>query len=254
MFSHLFSAAVEVTPMKATPTDNNAHINFHTDNAVLSRNDPLHFSLKSYPLGINTYSESLLGMRQDPHGTTVLILFNGEQRIYLRKIDSSPLTDGKLYYQKSFRKYLSTKIAKELVEGKNSVTAIALNSYGESVKTTASIHTKIVDYGKRVPRNKKLENKIQEPYLLYNEPTGNFMKGEAILLDFVVMNASLSPKGSKVVVKIDGVDVATLSQETPHKITNLPRGHHLIKLTLIDSKGRPYRLPFKSQEKSITVQ
>ncbi len=249
----LNATSVQIIPLESTPLISDMKIGFHTNNEVLTRNNPLYLRVRSYLLGVSTYSPSLMGMRQSPLGTTLAIFFNGDQRIYLRKVDVSNVSDSKLSFEKDFRKYLPSKIAKELQEGKNGVTVVAVNSYGESMKKPFAIETRIIDYGKRVPRNHELEEKMQKPYILYNEPTGRFMKGEPVLLDFISLNTSISPKGNHVIVKIDGEEIAKIEKNVPHKIMNLPRGKHLVSLTLVDSSGKPYPLPFKPQEKSIVV-
>lgn len=252
LISTLFATDVKVVELEHTSFNKDMKVEFHTNNEVLSRNNPIFFRLKSFPLGVNTYSEKLMGMRQNPHGTSIVMFFNGGERIYLRKIDAS-VAEKNRNYEKDYRKYLPSKIAKELHEGKNVVTIAALNSYGESIKHAGGISTRIVDYGKRVPRNQSLEEKLNKPYVLYNEPTGKFLKGEPVLLDFISQNVSLSPKGNKIIVRIDGIDVAHIVKNVPHKILNLPRGRHLVKLILVNNAGHPYQLPFDVQESVITV-
>ncbi len=250
----LCAGVVRIEPMKATPFNANLQIDFDTNHSVLSRNEPLHFHLKSFPLGIHIYSESLTGMRQNNYGTTVLVLLNGEHRIYLKKLDMNPLKKESQSYEKHFQKYISTKIARELKEGKNTISAIPLSSFGESIKQQKAIQTKIVDFGKRSQRDYELEEKLNRPYILYNEPSGSYLKGEPILLDFVVCNTTLSKGGDRVLVKIDGEEVATLDQYVPYKITQMPLGHHIIKLTLIDAKGATHPNPFCEQQCTITVE
>ncbi len=250
----LSANVVKIEPLKTTPFNTNIQVEFDTNHSVLSRNDPIYFHLKSFPLGVNTYSESLMGLRQNPYGTTVLVVLNGEHRIYLKKVDSNPLKKDSQSYEKHFQKFLTTKIARELKEGKNTISVIPLTSYGESVKLPKVIQTKIVDFGKRTQRDPQLEEKLNRPYVLYNEPTGRYLKGEPVLLDFVLFNTTLSPGGNRVLVKIDGEQVALLDQYVPYKIHQLPLGQHVIKIALIDSKGISYPHPFCEQQCHITVE
>lgn len=250
----LQASLVKVEPLKPTPFTSNLFLDFHTNHSVLSRNTPLMFQLKSFPLGVKTYSEELIGMRQNPYGTSVLILFNGQERIYLQKLDCNPLIKHAQSYEKHFQKFLTTKIARGLKEGKNAITAVPLNSFGESTKFAEQIQTRVVDYGKRAPRDAVLETKLSQPHVLYNEPKGKFLKGESLLLDFVVLNTVLSKKGNRVVLKIDGEQVAIIEQNVPHKISHLPRGNHLIKIVLIDKNGHPLEEPFGNQESQIVIE
>lgn len=256
LLSALESAAsgVKITPIDSTPHEADVQIDFHTENAILTRNQPLCFQIRSYPLGVSTYAPSLTGMRQNPFGTTLLLIFNGEHRLHLRKIDHNPLAKPSQPFEKEFRKFLTTKLAKHLKEGKNVVTAVACNSYGESLKLPAVVCTKIVDYGKRVPRDTSLEDKLNQPYVLYNAPTGHYSKGEGILLDFITMNTCLSPNGDRITLKMDGEEVAEITSNTAYRIDHLPCGQHTIELILINQEGQAYPHPFCSQKETIIVE
>lgn len=249
----LHATDVKIVELDNTGFNDSMKIDFHTNNEVLNRNTPLFLTLKGFPLGVNTYSEKLRGMRQSVYGTSIAVYFNGQQRLNLRKIDE-PTKESRKSFDKDYRKYIPTKVAKQLHEGKNAITIVALNSFGESSKSSSGIITKIIDFGKRVPRDQVLEQKLNMPYILYNEPRGTFMKGEPVLLDFITQNASLSARGNKVIVYIDGIKVGEVIKHKPHQILHLPRGKHIVKLELVDTKGYPYSLPFNSQQSEITVE
>ena len=93
-----------------------------------------------------------------------------------------------------------------------------------------------------------------EPMLFYSRPKGEYkgMDTKAILLDFFVVNTTLSKKGYKVQANVNGQDFI-LHEWRPYQITGLPMGKNTITLTLIDAKGKAVLGKNTSIERKITL-
>ena len=91
--------------------------------------------------------------------------------------------------------------------------------------------------------------------LFYSRPKGVY-KGadtERVLLDFYLVNTSLSPNGNKVRVTIE--DTKFLIDEwAPYYIEGLPKGEISIILELIDSKGNLIDSPFNPSERMVRLE
>lgn len=76
------------------------------------------------------------------------------------------------------------------------------------------------------------------PSLFYSRPKGEYKGADAkdLLLDFYLVNASLSPDGYKVLADVNGRQF-TLDKWSPYEIKGLPFGNAKVKLTLIDKDG-----------------
>lgn len=244
---------VQITELNPTPYNENIQVDFHT-NGPLENDKPLHLKVRSYPLGVSRYNEQLGRMKTNPNGSTILVLINGTYRTYVVKNENNPLIEQRTYFTKQFRKFLPRDITKNLERGQIVVTVIALNNYNESIKFGGAMETRVVNYKASLQRNPKLDEKLSKPYILYNEPYGDFEEGVPILLDFIVMNTNLGAQADKVKVYIDGNPQETLSQWVPYQITNLPPGTHSIRLVLVDENGKPYPEPFGPQQTTIVVQ
>ena len=125
-------------------------------------------------------------------------------------------------------------------------------SYHESLKEKDAFvleHFKINDKG-----NYEKLAVPTAPMLFYSRPKGEYkgMDTKAILLDFFVVNTTLSKKGYKVRANVNGQDFM-LNEWRPYQITGLPMGKNTITLTLIDAKGKVVSGKNTSVERKITL-
>lgn len=81
----------------------------------------------------------------------------------------------------------------------------------------------------------------RKPHLFYSRPKGTYVGKDTaeVLIDFYLVNATLSEKGYKVKVNIDDKHIFTLTRWTPLVVSGLNTGEHTLELTLMDKKGRP---------------
>ena len=98
------------------------------------------------------------------------------------------------------------------------------------------------------------EADLTVPHLFYSRPKGTY-KGadtEKVMLDFYLMNTTLSPDGNKVKATINGNEFM-IEEWAPHYIEGMPMGENTIKLELIDAEGNPIEGPFNSVERTVTL-
>lgn len=248
----LYSDPIEIIPLKPTPFNDNVEIRLKRKD-IIHRGDPLIVQYRSFPLGVQTYSESLQGMRRNPNGSTIVIIFNAKDRISVTDRDEVPMIEKKAYFEKELTKNLPRKLKVDFQKGKVVVTAIALNAFNESIKTPGAMAVEVLDYENPPTRNKQIRDKLKEPYVLYIQPLNKFKVGEPVLLDFYLVNTEISLDGNKVDLYIDGRLITTLTRWIPYQILNLSPGYHKIKIVLVDPKGNPLELPFTQQEAVIEI-
>lgn len=125
-------------------------------------------------------------------------------------------------------------------------------SYHESLKDKDAFtleHFKINDKG----AYEKLAVPT-EPMLFYSRPKGEYKGADtkAILLDFFIVNTTLSKDGFKVQANVNGQDFM-LDEWRPYQITGLPMGENVIKLTLMDASGKAVSGENTTVERKITL-
>jgi len=125
-------------------------------------------------------------------------------------------------------------------------------SYHESIKTTEA--SKLVKFKIDAMGKLTTDATPKEPSLFYSRPKGEY-KGEEtknLLLDFYLVNTSLSPDGNKVIADING-QTFTLDKWGPYEIKGLPLGNNKVKLTLVDKEGNAVTGDNVSVERDIKL-
>jgi hypothetical protein len=101
-----------------------------------------------------------------------------------------------------------------------------------------------------------LTKKIYRKQLLfYSRPKGVY-KGadtEHVLLDFYLVNTSLSPDGNKVKVTIQDSEFL-IDEWAPYYIEGLPKGEISITLELLDSSGHLIDSPFNPSKRTVVLE
>ncbi|CAI9686918.1 hypothetical protein EAVNVH72_03533 [Elizabethkingia anophelis] len=125
-------------------------------------------------------------------------------------------------------------------------------SYHESIKEPSAFvlkHFAISNDGKY----QELKTPTS-PMLFYSRPKGEYAgkDTEAVLLDFYVLNTTLSKDGNKVQASINGENFM-LDNWQPYQIKGMPLGENKIKLTLIDASGKPLNGENTSVERTIVL-
>ena len=142
--------------------------------------------------------------------------------------------------------------SKELPNGVHHLVAFLSRSYHESVKNANSVVVKKLEVGPDAKDTQGLD--MEAPTLIYSRPKGAYTgKGtENVLLDFFVLNTTLSADGNKVRATINGQEFM-ITEWVPHVIKGLPKGEATIQLELLDAEGNVIPGPFNKVTRTIAL-
>lgn len=144
------------------------------------------------------------------------------------------------------------KIPFRLSEGLHVLRIFPCRSFGEGLNKERNFASTYFYIGKK----KGSASFLKDPFITYNEPTGVIKeKGtKPLLLDFYVHNCELSKDGYKVQLYIDDVLRKELFEETPYYIYGLRKGHHKIRLRLVDKDNELVKGPFNDVLRTIKIE
>ncbi|MFY0598532.1 MAG: phosphopeptide-binding protein [Cyclobacteriaceae bacterium] len=187
------------------------------------------FDVTDYELGIQTEDAATRGIANSGKGQHIHFIVN-----------NGP-------YSAHYMPGVSNKID----EGNYVVLAFLSRSYHESVKSSGAFHVENLTVGDVEPE----EADLTAPHLFYSRPKGTY-KGadtEKLMLDFYLLNTTLSPEGNKVKATINGTEFL-IDEWAPYYIEGLDKGEVSIKLELIDAEGNGVPGPFNSVERKVTLE
>ncbi|CAN0591208.1 unnamed protein product [Ectocarpus sp. 12 AP-2014] len=141
---------------------------------------------------------------------------------------------------------------KELPEGVHHLVAFLSRSYHESVKNENSVVVRKLEVGQNPEDSLGLD--MEAPTLIYSRPKGAYSgkDTENLLLDFFVLNTTLSEDGNKVRATINGEEFIIV-EWAPHIIKGLPMGEVAVQLELIDAQGNLIPGPFNEVTRTVTL-
>ena len=183
------------------------------------------FMLDNYELGVQTQKDFDYNLANSAKGQHIHLIIN-----------NGPYS----------AKY-SPEFEHELDEGNNVILAFLSRSYHESVKNPSAYYLAQVGDGQKLDLTQEL--------LFYSRPKGVY-KGEdtdRVLLDFYLINTSISADGNKVRATINGKEFL-IDKWVPYYIEGLPKGEISIKLELIDSEGKLIDSPFNPSVRTFTLE
>ncbi len=142
--------------------------------------------------------------------------------------------------------HYTNNFKKKLKNGNNVILAFLSRSYHESVKNpNAFVLTQIGD--------EKVD--LNNEFLFYSRPKGTY-KGkdtEKLLLDFYLINTTISPEGNKVKATINDTEFI-ITEWAPYYLQGLPKGDIKIRLELINSEGELIDSPFNPSIRNVTLE
>lgn len=186
------------------------------------------FDVKNYELSAQT------------EGPNAAMLANSDKGQHIHFIlDNQPYS---AHYEPNFKK--------EIPEGTHHLVAFLSRSYHESVKNENSVVVKQMKIGDSASNDEGMD--MEAPTLIYSRPKGEYSgkDTENLLLDFFVLNTTLSENGSKVRATVNGTEFM-LTEWVPYVVKGLPKGEVTIKLELLDANGQ--LIPGKFNEVTRTV-
>ncbi|WP_241507250.1 hypothetical protein [Aquimarina sediminis] len=188
------------------------------------------FKVKNYELGSQTASPNAQKLANSGKGQHIHFILNN----------------------KPYSAHYETTFKKEIPEGEHHLVAFLSRSYHESVKNENSVITRRLVIG-NIPSD-SLRLDMKAPTLIYSRPKGEYTgkDTEQILLDFFVLNTTLSEDDHKVRAVINDKEFI-ITEWVPYVIKGLPIGEVIIQLELQDSEGKLIPGPFNKVERKIML-
>ena len=187
------------------------------------------FSVENYDLAVQTEDAPQRGIANSPKGQHIhFILNNGP-----------------------YSAHYEPNISKSLNEGKYVLLAFLSRSYHESVKGNDAFYIDTVTMG-----NPQIKDSIDlaAQHIFYSRPKGTYTGDDTkrVMLDFFLLNTSLSENGNKVKATINDKEFM-ITEWAPYYIENAPIGDLKVRLELIDDKGNVIPGPFNSVERTTIL-
>jgi len=223
--------AITLTKAPASPEFPEA--NLSKTGLVVEESDSLYslnysFEVANYELGAQTEDAATRGIANSGKGQHIHYIVN-----------NGP-----------YAAHYMSEVPDELEAGNYVVLAFLSRSYHESVKSAGAFFVENITVGDVEAE----EADLSAPHLFYSRPKGTY-KGadtEKVMLDFYLLNTTISPEGNKVKATINGSEFM-VEEWAPHYIEGLPLGESTIKLELVDADGNLIEGPFNSVERTITL-
>jgi hypothetical protein len=126
-------------------------------------------------------------------------------------------------------------------------------SYHESLKHRGAYDLRVVNVGNGPESPSNFDPRGQ--HLFYSRPKDVYSGNDAkkVMLDFYLVNTTLSPSGNKVRATINGTEFM-LDQWAPFMMEGLPMGENTVKLELINNTGTVIPGPYNSVVRTFTLQ
>ena len=188
------------------------------------------FTVNNYELGVQTDSPNAQLLANSGKGQHIHFILNNQ-----------PYS---AHYEPTFKK--------EIPDGVHHLVAFLSRSYHESVKNENSVVVKKLEIGSNPKDKYGLD--MEAPTLIYSRPKGEYSGKDAenLMLDFFVLNTTLSEDGNKVRATINEQEFI-ITEWAPHVIKGLSTGKVTINLELIDANGNTIEGPFNNVTRSVTI-
>ena len=182
------------------------------------------FDVKNYELGAQTEHEFQYSLANSKKGQHIHLIINNNP----------------------YSAHYTNKFKKKLDPDNGVILAFLSRSYHESVKNkNAYIFTQYGDL-------EKID--LDKQYLFYSRPKGSYTGQDTkkLLLDFYLINTTISKKGNKVRATINDEEFL-IDEWSPYYIEGLPKGEVEIKLELINSLGELIDSPFNPSIRTVIL-
>ncbi len=188
------------------------------------------FEVENYELGAQTDSPNATLLANSGKGQHIHFILNNQ-----------PYS---AHYTSSFKK--------EIPDGVHHLVAFLSRSYHESVKNERSVVVQKLEIGTNVEDSKSLD--VEAPTLIYSRPKGEYSgkDTENLMLDFFVLNTTLSENGNKVRATVNNQEFI-ITEWAPQVLKGLPKGEITIKLELVDAQGNLIPGPFNSVTRTVML-
>lgn len=216
------SENITITKLEGSPKYENSKIS----SVNATKNDSIYsfsFEIENYELGAQTINNVNNDLANSAKGQHIhFIVNNGPYSAHYNQDFSADVNDGDV------------------------VLAFLSRSYHESVKNpNAYVLTQIGE--------EKVD--LNSEFLFYSRPKGTY-KGkdtEKLLLDFYLINTTISPEGNKVIATINDTEFI-ITEWAPYYLQGLPKGNIKIRLELVNSEGELIDSPFNPSIRNVTLE
>ncbi|MEM6522534.1 MAG: hypothetical protein AAGF85_06320 [Bacteroidota bacterium] len=187
------------------------------------------FIVENYELGAQTTDAPTKGLANSGKGQHIHLIINNDP----------------------YSAHYEPKFEKELDEGSHILLAFLSRSYHESVKNPNAFAIRQVTVGN--PEEVE-EVDFEAPHMFYSRPKGTYSGEDTknLLLDFYLLNVSLSPDGYRVRATIDDQEFM-IDEWAPYQLEGLQLGEVSVKLELLDAEGNNVPGPFNTVERTVTL-
>lgn len=146
--------------------------------------------------------------------------------------------------------HYTPEFKKKMKEGRHVVLAFLSRSYHESVKGSHVLKEYVVG-----APDDTASFDMDGEHLFYSRPKGTYSgkDTEKLMLDFFLINTTISANGNKVRATINGEE-HLLTEWKPYFIEGLEKGTATIKLELIDSDGNVIPGPYNTVTRDVTLE
>lgn len=241
---------IQVVPMDPSPEPNQIRlrIQYPSDQEVETKL-PVHMETRIdwFPLGYDTELPRRKEIYNDPKGQAIHVIIDNLPYFEINEALFDALDD----HDEFFDQIAEFHIPYKLSPGMHIIRAFPCRSFGESLKQPKAFVSRTIYYQEKTPT---LNVNLNEPYLTYNEPQGEYPdEKQPILLDFYVTNCALSKDGYKVRLTIDGTNQRFLYDWVPYYLYGLSPGTHSIRLELINPQNIQVPGIFNDISKTFTI-
>lgn len=227
------STVISLTKLGASPEFPDASLTLNKLDVVKgdsSYTANFDFKVENYEMAIPTADAATKGIANSHHGQHIhFIVNNGPYFAHYEPI-----------------------VSKEMEEGYYVILAFLSRSYHESVKNPTAYWLDVVKVGNPTEGP---DFDAKAPHLFYSRPKGSYVGPDTdkLLLDFYLINTTISPEGNKVRATINGTEFI-ITEWAPYVVEGLAKGEVLIKMELIDNQGNVIDGPFNSTERKVLLE
>lgn len=248
---------LKVFESKQSPEFENAELKIiEPQKACYLKNNKVHFKyeLNNYELGLQTQNTDNQHCSNSSQGQHIHLILNNEPYTahYEKEFDVD-LTDGNYvalsFISRSYHESIKTNNAYKLVYfsiNKDTTIDTTLIMDPITLKEDTIIGFHFADG--------KLPFDPKGQHLFYSRPKGEYdiEDCKSLLLDFYLINTTLSEDGNKIKATINGTEFI-LPKWAAYSVEGLGIGEHTFKLELINNKGEIISGPFNQVERKIII-
>ena len=230
--SNIEKNGIKLTPVKDSPLFKGSSLKLNApkngqvqDSLIVA----FSYTLENYQLTSQTADATTKHCSNSAKGQHIHLILNNEP--YLAK------------YEADF--------SENLKAGNYVALSFLSRSYHESLKHKSAYQLTQFTIGEKIEKD---QVDLKKPMLFYSRPKGEYIGEDTkkILLDFYIVNCSLSVKGYKVKATINGTEFI-ITDWAAYAMEGLPLGENTVSLELIDKDNKTVICGFNKVTRKITL-